>query len=30
MLVGFVLLGLGAEIFVPVLYSLLQYQKDMQ
>ena len=29
MLVGFVLLGLGAANIVPVLYSLLQYQKDM-
>lgn len=29
MLIGFVLLGLGAANIVPVLYSLLQYQKDM-
>ena len=29
MLVGFILLGLGAANIVPVLYSLLQYQKDM-
>ena len=29
MLFGFVLLGLGAANIVPVLYSLLQYQKDM-
>lgn len=29
MLIGFILLGLGAANIVPVLYSLLQYQKDM-
>ena len=29
MLVGFALIGFGASNIVPVVYSLLQYQKDM-